>query len=76
VLSHSENFSISKPLKASEKSQILSFDTLVANERYAVHLHQTLRLPEDDQDIWPKHVGALYNKHKDNVQLVDGEMFA
>jgi hypothetical protein len=30
-----ENYSTSKPLKVSpEKSQILSFDTVVANERY------------------------------------------
>jgi hypothetical protein len=36
---HSENYSTSKHLKVSpEKSQILSCDTVVANERYAVLL--------------------------------------
>jgi hypothetical protein len=35
VFPHAENYSTSKPLKASpEKSQILSCDTVVANERY------------------------------------------
>ena len=37
VVALTENFSISKPLNVSpEKSQILSFDTVVANERYDV----------------------------------------
>jgi hypothetical protein len=35
VVALTENYSTSKPLKvSSEKSQILSCDTLVANERY------------------------------------------
>jgi len=34
VVEFIENYSPSKPLKASEKSQILSCDTLVANEQY------------------------------------------
>ena len=39
VVAHIENYSTSKPLKASpEKSQILSCDILVANERYGFPL--------------------------------------
>jgi hypothetical protein len=42
-----ENYSTSKPLKISpEKSQILSCDTVVANERYVQHFsspHADLR---------------------------------
>jgi len=35
-----------------------------------------LQLPEDGQDMWPKHVGAVYNKYENIVQLVGGEIFA
>jgi hypothetical protein len=34
-----------------------------------------LQLPEDGQDIWPKHVGVLYNKYKYIVQLVGSKYF-
>jgi hypothetical protein len=34
-----------------------------------------LWLPDDGQDIWPKHVGAVYNKSKNSVQLVGGEIY-
>jgi hypothetical protein len=47
---HSENYSTSKHLKVSpEKSQILSCDTVVANERYAVLLLFNQRLPDRAQ---------------------------
>jgi hypothetical protein len=40
---------------------------------YAVHVDLTLN-PEDGQDIWPKHVGVVYNEYKNTVQLV-GSLF-
>jgi hypothetical protein len=41
-----ENYSSSKPLNVSpEKSHILSCDTVVANERYVIHLFNPSALP-------------------------------
>jgi hypothetical protein len=31
-----------------------------------------LSLPEDGQDIWPKHVADVYNKYENIVQVVGG----
>jgi len=31
-------------------------------------------LPENVQEIWPKYVGVVYNKYKNIVQLVGGEI--
>jgi len=49
-----ENYSTSKPLKASEKSQILSCDPVVANERYILTptaaFTQCYQLPELKHD--------------------------
>ena len=34
-----------------------------------------LYLPEDDQDIWPKHVAVVRNKYKNFVQLFGSEIY-
>jgi len=33
-----------------------------------------LRLPDEGQDMWLKHVGVVYNKYKKTVQLVGGQI--
>jgi len=33
-----------------------------------------LQLPEDGQDIWPKHVRVVYDKHKHIVKLDGSEI--
>ena len=42
------------------------------------HMHCTrepnMQLPEDGKDIWPKRVRVVYNKYKNIVQIIGGEI--
>ena len=35
---------------------------------------RNFKLPDDGQNMWPKHVGTVYNKYIIIVQLVSGEI--
>ena len=40
----------------------------------AYTLHISSKLPEDIRDVWPKHVGVVYDKYKNAVQLAGDEI--
>jgi hypothetical protein len=57
-----------------DRLQGVTISSMFAVYTVSCKYRPNIQLPEDGHDIWLKHAGALYNKHRNVVQVVCSEI--